>query len=513
MLAVANMMLANASPEVCISHGEEKIIFSISLFGRKNFQEEVDVFQYINQYWASLPLPTQDKIFGIYKECQFIMDNIHHKSEQTEALTVKVTELVGMHQIDDIKSWLAFKSNVIIPDSINTEYQHSIDNNTSREKTYIKSDYVELIAMSLVLRCMVPIWGEHISSTRKDTGTLFKEFYSFQLLSRSYLMTSAPMEKLKVYISNIASKDKHTADNTLKGISSEDFGFWLLSLVCVRRVCIGDIRGFDPKANMITFVHKYVIQKVQSTDNNFENATKEKRFDDKTPDVENKISTLERYKIKTNIAPGEIVELEFSMKDIYEVVNKLTCKVTPSDLDRAIQTSSGLLNERILDPQMMLLRWVFKPVISARGLMYLPKPMIVTALAALETVLWARGHHYLAILASSHAIISDKEMLISPVDSKMRVPKELSEKLDVLYPFTKVSGDKKDKSTPKTVNLAAKSIDNLTNNLMMFSWRSTADDAKLIQVFGSNSRRLPIKPDIKTDLTKLVIELGERSWI
>ena len=144
--------------------------------------------------------------------------------------------------------------------------------------------------------------------------------------------------------------------------------------------------------------------------------------------------------------------------------------------------------------------------------MYLPKTSIVRALGVLESVLWARGHKYLAILSTCHAVFStEREMVISPVDSKMRVPRELTERLDEIYPYKRINSAKK--TVSKNTNLAAASIDILADNLTMFTWKATCDDSMLEEVFGSINRKFPIKPDIKIDLTKLVIEIGERSWI
>jgi hypothetical protein len=511
MKAETYVLLSAQVPSVRITHRDVTLSFSISVFGRGNFQNGYDVFEHINEYWAHLSDVDQDAIFAIYTRIHQSTENNLSKDDLIAYLSDQVTQLLEYHHLPLIQDWVMFRSNIHIPDAFGNEYLYSVDQNTSREKTYTRSDYVQLVALSVALRCMVPVWGEHISYIRKDSGTLFKEFYAFQLLSKSPLLQSEPIEKLKIYIDNIAGAGKFDPNNTLKGISSEDFGYWLLSLVCVRRLCIGDIRGLDPRANMVTFIYKYIIQKVHSNDNNFENIIKEKKFDDRSQDSENKISTLERYKIKTNISPGEIVELEYSVRDIRGMANRLSTQISPDMLERSLLTSDRLIKERILDPQITLLRWVFKSVISPRGIMYLSAPMIVRALGALEAVLWARGHRYLALLATSHMVHSDREMVISPVDSKMRVPKELNDELISLYPYQKSLPTRK--VEVKEINRVAESIDRMADQLMMFSWRITADESMIQEVLGTTSRRMPIKPDIKTDLTKLVIELGRRSWL
>jgi hypothetical protein len=511
MKATTHTLLSNQSPEVKLEHLNESCSFSISVFGRKHFQCEFDVFEQINLFWASLPMEKQTEIFSIYKNIELGFHNIYSRNELVNYLKQHVAALIDAHGLTTVTDWIRFNNVVMIPSTFDTDYNHSIDNNTSREKTYTRHDYVQLVSLSLIMRCLVPIWGEYITTIRQEVGTLHKEFYAFQLLELSSIQHSIPMEKLKVYIEHIVGDDKYNPNNTMNGIVSDDYGYWLLGMVCIRRLCVGDIRGLDPKAHLIALIYKFIIQKIRSSDNNYENAIKEKTFDDRSPEGENKISTLERYKIKTNISLGEIVELEYSARDVSALVAKLAYQVTQESLASSLKTSQALMAERILDPQMTLLRWVFKTVISPRGLMYLPRPMIVNALGALEAVLWARGHKYLAVLATSHSVVSDKEMIVSPVDSKMRIPKELTDEISKIYPHTRIMNNKK--TGVKEVNLTLQSIDTLTDNLTMFSWKPTASDEKLNEVFGNNSRRLPIKPDIKLYLTKLVIEIGSRSWL
>jgi hypothetical protein len=509
-------LLSSSVPEVTIEHNGVKIKFAVSVYGRATFQDsDYDVFHQINQFWSTIHPDEQDRVFELYSIIYDRFGRIAENEDFKEVLVDCINKLYEIHNLDRLQDWITFSSDISIPDSFTVDYTHSVDNNTSREKTYTKSDYVKLVTLSLALRVMIPIWGEFISNIRHNTGTQFKEFYAFQLLTNTTIMHSVPMEKLKIYIEHIIGQDKYDPNKNMNNISSEDYGFWLLSLVCIRRLCTGDIRGNDVKAHLITLIYKFIIQKIRNNDSNFENQVRFKTFDDKGgsgKDSENKISVLERYKIKTNISLGEIVQLEYSMRDIPSIANKLTSKLDFAMLERSLNTSHKLMDVPLLDPQMCLLRWVFKPVISPRGLMYLPKFSIVQALGVLETVLWARGFKYLAILSTCQAVFSnDREIVISPVDSKMRVPKELTEKLDDIYPYKRINNNRK--TVSKNTNLAAASIDTLADNLSLFSWRPTCDDSMLEEVFGTITRKFPIKPDIKIDLTKLVIQIGERSWI
>lgn len=510
MKAVANVLSSMQQPEVSIVHKDEKIQFSINVFGRNSFSDvDYDVFEYINNYWEQLPLHKQDIIFSIYKDIHYGFDNMFNNNDLSEFLSNKIKELLDLHDLNDMKDWITMKTNVIIPNTFTVDYTHSIDNNTSREKTYTHSDYVKLITLSTALKTVIPIWGEYINSVRKETGNDFKEFYAFQLLNKSSIIKSIPMEKLKTYIDHIIENDKSNANNTLNNISSEDYSYWLLALVCIRRLCVGDIRGLDPKTNLITYIYKSIIQKIKNVDSLPETTVKFKLTDDRGSNNDDKTSTLERYKINTDLSPEDIVELEFSISDIPNITRKLSHNASMTMLERSLYTSRKLEKELVLVPQMMLVSWVMKPIISPRGLLYLNKNKIVEALAATETILWARNHKYLAILATSYSSVDDDTMLISPVDSKTKIDPDLMMQLEQLYPSVSTINKKLNKSP----NFAVQSIDKFISVLVTKSWRATADSSLLQDVFNTDIKKVPILPDIKNHLARFIIEIGQRNWL
>lgn len=520
MRATANVLTASTTPYVKLDHGGEEIAFSISVFSRKNFQgENAGTFDHINDYWAQLTEEHQKRIFEVYKAIEYGIDNIYNQKDLTDHLTDRVTELIKEHDLEAVQYWVSNKSNIIIPDVFDVDYQHSFDNNTSREKTYTRSDYVKLVSLSVLLRCMIPVWGEYITHTRQKTGTKFKEYYAFQLLNKSSIIHSSPMEKLKTYVEHIVGDDKFNPDNVHSGISSEDFCYWSVALICIRRLCIGNVSGNEPRAHLVSFIYKFVIRLVQGTDMNSENAIRDKRVEDDRDSngFGDKISTLERYKFKFNISPGEIAELEVPMENIHEAVKKITYQVDPVLLDNCLKTARQLEGQKLMMPQINIMRWLFKSVISPRGMMYLPNPTVIAALGASEAILWTMGYKYLAVLVTSYPEVNDKvlDMRISPSNSKLEIPEELINKLDILYPFSRSSKNKKpetDKSDQKPVNLTAKSISDISDSLRTFSWRPTCDETMLMDVFGVPNRRTPIRPEVKIELTKLVIDIGQRSW-
>ena len=518
---LSNLRLTSKTPEVTMMHNGEQVNFSISVFGRASFfkdndgvVEDYDVFEDINAYWASLDMDKQDRIFDIYKDISDSFTNLALNVDLGDYIAAKIKELYALNSYEDISTWTAFKGNIVIPPSIKNDYEANLDNNTSREKTYTQHDYLQLMRLSLCLRPLLPIWGEYISNTRREKGTQFKEFYAFQLLMDTPIMSLEPMVKLKSYIDNVVD-NKAKPDMVLKWISSEDFNYWLLSLLCIKKLSVCDIKGVNTKYNVVSYLYRYIKQKSESKDNNFQSLYKEKRFSSISEGMESKLSSLEMYKIKSNIAPGEIVEIEYGLRDIHNAVKPLFKDYDELEVIATIDKikTSGNYEGPILSPQMLLLGWCFKTIVSPRGLLYIPKRTILGCLGALEEVLWSRGHKYLALLATSYTEESDDYMTVSPVDSKIRLNEDLKDELYKKYPYSKVSYVKKRSSFEqgKTVNLTEEAINNITDMLTMHTWKLSADRNRVKEVFGSNISNWVVKPDIRNYLAELAIDFYDPS--
>lgn len=519
MHAIVNVLMPNVPPYIKLTHEGEEITFQISVFNRKNFQEEnIGALDHINEYWAQLSPERQKKIFELYRAVEYATDNIYVQKDLTDFLTDRVTELIAIHDYNNVLYWVQNKSNIQIPTSFESEYKHSFDNNTSPEKTYTRGDYIKLVALSVLFRCMIPIWGEFIYHIRKSAGTKFKEFSAFQLLSKSNIVHSEPMEKLRSYVENIVGADKFNANHVHAGINSEDFCYWLTGLICVRRLCVGNVQGNDPKIHLVSFIYKFVIRHVQGTDTSGEDAIRDKKeeSDKDSNGFGDKISTLERYKFKFNISPGVQAELEVSMQDVVEATSKISYRVDPALLHRSIGTAQELANHRTMMEQINIMRWIFRPVISPRGMMYIPEHTVISALGAAEALLWTMGYKYLAILVTSYPVLNERamEMRISNNDSKNVIPTELLEKIEKLYPYHRTIRPKKNdpKNEIKLLNLTLKKISDMVDSLRLHTWKPTCHESMLVEVFGVPNRRTPIRPELRLELTKLVADLGERSW-
>ena len=498
------------TPEIIISHKDENLTWNITSIERSSFND-IDMFDHINRYWLSFSEENQLKVFNIYKEIRNVFDEIWDRNKLTSELYILIAKLLDAHDFNDVNHWILFHSGVYLPNDLKTVYDTLSSNPGSREQTYLKDDYIKLVTLTLILRTMIPIWGEFICRTRQESGTIYKEYYAFQLICKSKLAYSEAIEKLTTYIEHSIVPDKSKAASIIGGISTEDFPIWILGLVLVRRLCIADISGTNQKATLITFIYKFITQRIKGNDNNFSGMVKDKIFDDSSSEGDSNISKLEGYKAKQEIASGDIVLLEYSMRNVEELAYKLAPTMNMTLLHRALETVKIINENMIYDPQIIILQWVLKPVISPRGVLFLSKSTIVKLMALCQSVLIHRGHYALAGLSTAVVNTNANEIEISGVDSRARIPKELLDELMKYYPFTKRVGGKQ--KIIKPLNQAVIAIDSLAEQLSNHDWLLTLDESLINLVTeGSNNRRYIIKHSIKITLANLVIEIANRKW-
>ncbi len=492
--------------QINISHDDEVLYWNISSFNKIAFQSGYDVFKHINQYWAHLPTFKQGKIFSIFHKIKNVFEEVYDTSLLIHSLLPLMKDIFEEHKLEEIKQWMNFHSDILFPYKLDEVYVVSDEKPGSREKTYLKSDYYDLLTMAIALRVMIPIWGEFIYRTKRETGTLFKEFYAFKLLSQTNIIHSNPMEKLRIYVTNNIQTDKPILSSIINGVGTEDYPIWLLSKVLVSRLCVGDISGTNQSSSLVTFIWNYINHKVNNTNTgSYSGMIKSKEFENGDTRDDHSASRLEGYKIKTELPLGDVVILEHYMGDPINVALQLKSTINLELLKHFLDNASVLNTEQLWKPQVTLAQFILKPIMGPRGLIHLNKVQVISAIAIAQTILWESNHKVLACLISAVATDNESETMLSGIDSRARIPKDLMDELNVYYPFNKVSAQKK---KGKVVNTVVGSIDELSQLFSQRDWILTVSDEHAFEVTGrENNRRFSCPHDIKILLAKLILEL------
>lgn len=504
--------MATNRPEIIIEHKGIRSIWNVVNFDKRVFTSlEHDVIKHINLFWFNMPIQKQDQVFELYNTIRNTLEYTYDTTSLTQQLLPLVNQLYTLHPIEDFEHWISWSSgensaNIIIPDRFEIEYIDSDEKGGSREKTYTRHDYVSLVALTLQLRLMIPIWGEFIYRTKGDAGTNFKEYQAFQLLVNTSVMNSVPMLKLKTYVQSNIAKEKSKTEAVLSGIGSEDYPIWLLALVIVRRLCIGDVTGSNPVTNLVTFIFNFISQKVAGNNNSaFGQMVKEKKFEAPNASGEHNVSRTEGYKIKQSESIGDIAVIEYFMNDPINVANLLDPMLDKKLVLDCLSTCQVLQNSRLEKSQILLTQWVLANVVPPRGISHLTKPKMINAIAITQAWLWQYGHSQLSGLVSAMSSNSADEMQLSGVDSRARITREQMVILEKIYPFSTVRSSKQ---KTKPTNSAVQAIDLMAIGFGQRDWILTQNEQHSVITTGhKNYKRYSCPHDIKILLANLVIFL------
>lgn len=529
MRATVINLISKLPLQVRLTHKDEELVFSVGSYGRPSFSNqnkemEFDVFEQLNGFWASLPEEDQDRIFDLYKEMSYYFTAIRSYAVLKEHLSHKASQLLDIQNYLKVLDWVQFYSDIIIPEHLQLEFVDDIDRNYTREQTYTRPQYVRLIALAVHLRSMIPVWGQFIDDTCKIVGEDMEEAYAFDLIEEADVLRHESFFKLKEYVEAAVNAHPHNPKAVLGWISSEDFPSWMLAKVVIKRLVIGDIRGTNQRANIVPYIHRYMMDQLQGDDQPGEKSIKSKRHDARGGGEEyhDKLSNMEAIKVKEEIPVGDIVGLENAVKDPYNVAQIVAPSISNELVTQCLINARVLLNHRIMTPQFTIMQWVLRAVIHPKGYAYLQKHLIVQCLGVAQAVLWHwasfdrryQGHKYLAVLLTCHGDESSGEFYATDTDSKNQITKDLHAQLNHWYRF-QLKPPTRRREDQKTVNPAVKSIEGVVSELYRMPWVITAPADIVAEVLGSSGsyrNRLPMDPNIKNYLAELCVQMASRRY-
>ena len=508
-------VVSHATSRAILSHKDNPPLeFTISMFGKDSFVSEgIELFYFLSNYWESLTDPEQDAVYNLYKQLQDVMDTVMDKDERGVLITDISSKLMLYLTSSKLKFWISNNPDIQIPQDIPEECVENIDRNVTRDRTIIRKDYLEIIAMSLAMRAMVPIWGEYVPTIRNEAGTSHKEIYAFNLLRNTEYYFCRAVEVITKYIEATVKEDKFNPNILNQGISSEDYGRIMMCTTCVRKVSIADISGRLTVPNVIKLIYKSIVSKIQNLDRDYESGIKNKDDESRSEskgNEENKLSVWERYRIVFDQDIGTVTELNHSAQNFSVIVSKLGLLDQRELVLRCLESSKQLINKPLEEPQLTILKWVIRDAVIPQAIPYVETiETIATLMGLVQAKLWMEGHKYLAILSTCYKRTNTDGILIPAPGSKDHIPKELKDAISLIYPCREKTLDRRDSA--KEANLTLQSIDELTIGLSRFVWRPTADVQFLQEIFpGDKIVRVPIRPSVKIDIANLVLDVGYR---
>lgn len=555
------MRFQKIDSNVMLYHGDQELrwIVKVLLRGRggpnkaKNDEDlpTVDPFYHLNIYLERLPVQQQNQLFDVYKSIHNILtdpfgaSNVGDLRRKLPPFFKRIFEIC---KPEDVSAWVHTTTSIVFPANIRVYEtleesakqgdQFGLSTRPS-EATYIRKDYWGLVVFVVMLRMLVPIWGQFFENTTSgNDGQIsndVKEIYALRLATQTALAKTDGYRRMAEYVGMYLSLDKYKNSVIAGGVAKEDVPFQILAILAVRRMAWVDYSGRDPEFNLVGRVYSFIEQQLDGADR-----TLNEQIKPKTPeggagnDHENRQSVSEIIKIKEAYSAGDLTIVESAARKPALFLARICPDLPPEILASAMQIIEPLKKNPPTEAQFMLLQNVMGAEIRTRNGLWEKDPklqetwdalfppraidemnlvesllMMVVAIATL----WYRGHHdVVAMMTASPA----REAAV--VQPPAPFTPENKEALQKWFPFAQrpASSRRKDQfrnpGFSDKENVAAININLIREGLSQHSWVLNIPNDWIKQLPNhTTGRRYYLKSDIRNKLAELAISIATRS--
>ena len=390
-----------------IQFEREELEFEIGDFFRVSKTGKPDrnlftLFDAINDYFKTLPLEHQKELFLLYKKIDEEDYKLHYNdSVYIELLESHINYAVKLLNYNQFKLYIYSRSHELqLPKDIQEEFIYDPNMNTIREKTYIKSEYIDLIAMILFIRALTPLYLDYFNYIRQLTPFYF--YRVFLLFANcDDIDKSEEINKLRQYIdvnkATIIDKSKNNMNIINNGFSDDDMIDALVAEVIFGKLIAIDF--FNDNANFIAFIYQTIRYKGKF------NVTTEEAIKNKTALTDaNKedMSYFEDYRKISSISLGTIVEIQHALSDLSMIIRCLGKEKFDYNLyQEELSHIHEYETNRLDNVQITLLGWFLNKYINPRALYYIDYRKLVEMILFAKVVLKCHGLEFMSALISA----------------------------------------------------------------------------------------------------------------
>ncbi len=488
--------------------GSKSLEFDADEFDTTRIRSVSNPFAEINAFWATFEVSRQEAIFSLYEEIHDIVKSHTDVMTLTMHLSPLVSALWDAHPIEEAKEWTMMGGKIQIPTNLKVVY----DPKDIEDQTYLRHEYISLVALALLTRVMVPIWGEFMARTKNETGQL-KEFSAFGLMSLSSVLEGEAMERLRVYLNfPIQDNKDNNQAATLAGLGSDDLPDWVLAKVIICRMCVSELSANPIKGNIISTIHSYVKQILKDSPRQFDGKVLKKPLDKINADSEDNNSILDKFLMKQKNSIGTSSAYLVYMEDPYKLAMAVDPSLPMDKLNQCMEVmerdqSGPMAVGRIHRNHQWLCQMVMDNVVPARAIEdSIERPTMVRAMAVTQAILWHWGFELLAGLATAVPIRTDGMLFMS--ESRNRIPTDVMRRLDELYPYMCSFGRTKTQTKGQNVGVRAATL--ITEELSGKGWQLNVPTELLKSIpWADQSARLMIPANCLEIVARFIIRVAE----
>lgn len=486
--------------DIYMRHNGEEIVWSGSSYERARFNNIGGLFTQINTYWSMLTANRQQVIFNTYKRIKTILDTVTDFNRAHQRLQTCIKDLYDQHNLNEIIKMVIMDTQIVIPSTV----KDCLGPKDSKDLTYLRTDYQELIAMAVYLRPMVPVWSEYIRNFKEHTGNIYKETLAFALLGLSSAMNVSPMERLSWYINRNIDSDKTSIAAIMGGLGSAELPGWLLALAVVRRLAVGEITAPDGSVNIISNIYNFLGTSMDGLDRRFGGRVAEKHNPNNQLGDDN-MSAPENYKIKQEFSladiDGAVVSLE-GMERLIHLGKTIDITIPDELVVVCVNNVQGIANAVF---QNAIAGWINKNSTSPRIIAHLDYKERCQVYGVAQAILWHWGFHELAAMQTALPIMGEKAAFFGN-QAMARLTKDVQEDLNASCPHYHMTNDNK-LGRNKQDNPVVPAIDAITPSATANRWNFKGP-AELGAITGLTGSAFVCPPDFKNMIARFLLRLN-----
>jgi len=493
----------------------EKIEFIIEAIINRRLREEIEaekVYVLLNKYIAFKGKEFQDLLYDKLVESKnTIQKQIVVKD--LEPLPYRIVHTVlDIFDFDDIRMFLVQNRLINVPSNLPDIYDNTIelDERGSREQTYLKEDYIDLITLITLLKSVTGVIGAF--TTLKDgilKNNVFKEYLLFNFFkthkvykNRAFIKIYESLEKL---VSRLVKDGESTAVRIIeKNITKEILPIYIIANVIIQKLLLNNEIDDNVLRNTVTRFYNFASDRLKLNDAN--SKVKIKYHSNEDTETLDSASVFESVRSNSTIVVGYMVEFNHATSNCLRLVRQLGLNTSEDKVKRVLRNFQQLKTFIPIHEATLIASWIHQDILDPRSLDYLKMDNLINILASSFIYLQEHGFHNLSMIVSSYAVVSDDFKINFSLRNK--ITPALKNHLDTItFPYLRNATIN---SVDTTVNLVDNTITVMSKQLVSYILVTVLNEGHLKMYNNGDMRKeVMIKEDIKNQLAKLMIFINK----
>lgn len=507
-MEVSRTSVSGGITAMITEHNGTELLWDVSMHDRSKVADRDLLVKHINGYFASLKPEQQDALFAIYTKMHDLFQTVHEYEALVTVFQVQVKRFYKIATPESLATWMSLRGNVGYPSTVLDDYsQNTKYSNIDRfqDRTCLKSDYRNILAVALGLHAMLPVFGEFIARIEDVVGVNFKEMKTLPIIAESDLFKMPGVDWLINYVSAALAKAAVSESATIGGLGTVDVPDWLLARVLIRKLPIEEFQVIGDDSNLIIKVWHVINNGLSGRDRNFLGTITDKLRDKFGNDSDkDKSSFAEKIKVMTETSIGDRVPDAVFLEDHIQAALKLVPTIDTKRVDDCVQFALNLQSPVILDHAEVMSQYVLAPVITPLSIPLMDVRCHLIAIGITQAVLWEWGFFDLAALMTCQPVAQQREAAHAVLDVRARIPKELMEDLGEMFPYHQVLRGRQ--QSMRKLNSGCIAVDMFNDLIAGSEWSVICPPELASKINKVSSRRMLVPNDVRIQLGNLIVK-------